>query len=87
MSTVVNWKFVTESMFPMVVNDARRAGLDTTGWVLDSREGPERLFGKLASDDSKAVETVWHRFATAKDADLFFQGLRWTFGQMSNITS
>lgn len=76
----VTWKFIEENLFPLVVQDARRVGMDTTGWAMDSREGPGRMFCRLA--ENKAVATVWHRFQRPEHADRFFQGVRWALSHV-----
>jgi len=85
----ITWKWIEESFFPLVVQDARRVGVDTTGWALDSREGPGRALVRLADpvggQKVRAVEHVFYRFATPKDADLIMQGMRfaWTRVQVA----
>lgn len=80
MAQRITWSFIERSFFPLVVNDAKRAGMDVTGWALDTREGPGRMFCRIRAD--RSVETVYHRFATAADADRFFQGVRWTLARV-----
>lgn len=77
MTKHVTWQWIEESLFPLVIQDARRAGLDTAGWALDSREGPGRMLVKLNRD--KAVETVLQRFTSPSQADRVMQGMRFAW--------
>ena len=79
MAERITWKWITESFFPLLVADARRAGVDTTGWALDSREGPGRCLVRLNPD--KSVATVYQRFATPRDADLIMRGMRFAWSR------
>lgn len=78
----ITWSWIETSFFPLVIQDARRAGIDTTGWALDGREGPGRALVKLTDD--KAVETVFRRFASPREADLVFQGMRFAWSRVES---
>lgn len=76
----ITWKWIEESFFPLVITDARRAGVDTTGWTLDRREGPGRALVKLT--EGKAVETVLQRFSSPQQAGLFMEGMRFAWSRV-----
>jgi hypothetical protein len=78
----LDWDFI-EKFFPLVVADARRAGVDTTGWAID-REGTQHVFCRLGANG--AVATVYHRFGKPEEADRFFQGVRWALSRLPQPT-
>jgi hypothetical protein len=85
----VTWKWLEESLFPLLVRDARRAGEDTTGWALDSRSGQGRMFCRLGDPDpdtgARPVLTVYHRFTTPRQADLMLQGMRFAWARVTGV--
>jgi len=74
MSDRVTWKWIETALFPLVVTEARQAGVNTDGWALDSRMGPGQSLVKLNSE--KGVATVFQRFSTPREAELVLQGMR-----------
>lgn len=79
------WKWIEESIFPLVVADARRVGVDTTGWALDSREGPGRMLARLNPD--KSVADVLLRFGSPREAEMIMLGMRfaWTRTEINDL--
>lgn len=80
MPTQVDWDFIQNNFFPLVVHDADRVGFDTTGWAIQPSERSGRMFCRL--DNTGTVATVYHRFAQPHEADRFFQGMRWTLARL-----
>lgn len=81
----VTWKWIKESYFPLVASEARRAGVDLTGWTLDEREGPGVSLVRL--NPNKSVDKVFRRFTSPSDAELVLEGMRLAWAQVPDAQS
>jgi hypothetical protein len=77
MSNTVTWKWVRESLFPLLVQEASQAGIDTTGWCWYE-------VGNLAWRDPETGGVhILYRFNSPTDAESRIQGMRdaWSLQQ------
>lgn len=72
----VTWKWVEESLFPLVVQDARKVGVDTTGWALYPGESGRAL---VTMTEKKAVAKVHRRWSSARQAEEQLQAMRFAW--------
>lgn len=79
MTHKITWKWIEESMFPLTMNDCRRAGIDVSRWALAQPENSGRALVLVEG----TAQNVLMRFDTPADADRFMQGMRFTASRVT----
>jgi len=73
----ITWTRIEEHAFPMVVRMARERGIDTEGWGLVPGVSG-RTFARV---ENHAPRTQFQFLASAREADAFFSGMRFSMQQ------
>lgn len=78
MSSSITWDFIRDNLFPTVVYESQRAGLDVTGWDVELRGSSMAWLvrGEPNPETGERQATVLHRFGTPTEAQEYLQGAR-----------